>query len=96
MSEKVLGFYEKEASLENPGIWIIRMEKLVSVRLASESVDLKALKEKLKERERKIWEGTQTLLAHEIDIEKIELMKKVANWELNNIYSWAEKEAKKK
>ena len=31
MTEKVLGFKEKDASLENPGIWIIDMNKLVPV-----------------------------------------------------------------
>ena len=47
--KKVLGFYEKDASLENPGIWIIRMEKLVPVNLKSESVTVKWLEKEIKE-----------------------------------------------
>ena len=44
MGEKVLGFKEKDASLENPGIWIIRMEKLVPVVSVEELInDIKAV-----------------------------------------------------
>jgi len=59
MSEKVLGFYKKDGRKQYPSDGLIRQgvrsntivgyliekQKLVSVRLASESVDLKALKD---------------------------------------------------
>ena len=47
MSKKVLGIYEKDSTIHETrfGIWYeIHKNNLVSVRLASESVDLKALK----------------------------------------------------
>ena len=55
MSEKVLGFYEKDSDkfeerLNFPTEITIDESKLVSVHLASESVDLKALKEYCKEK----------------------------------------------
>ena len=56
MSEKVLGFYKKDGKLTKTLFgykvepkYEIYESKLVSVRLASESVDLKALKEFCKE-----------------------------------------------
>ena len=52
MSEKVLGFYEKDSTIHETrfGIWYeIHKNNLVSVRLASESVDKKEYKRVLEE-----------------------------------------------
>ena len=86
MSEKVLGFYEKDAEITNYGKnvkakWLVELRKCFRampskqpVRLASESVDLKALKE---------WCERNKFGYAPPRINKDELMK------------WAEKEAKK-
>ena len=108
MSEKVLGF-KKENALITCGkcdssytgempcheedwadrITIIRKE-LVPV------VSVEELEKELREREKKIWQGTQTLIGHEFDIEKVDVMKDVANWEINHIRSWAKNQVLKK
>ena len=86
MSEKILGFKEDEADVgQHPNgkdvAYLIAKKKLVSVRLASESVDLKALKARLNE------------LSFDAGTKGLHQDYLVA---LQNIEDWAEKEAKKK
>ena len=56
MSKKVLGIYEKDSTIHETrfGIWYeVHKNNLVSVRLASESVDLKWLKDWCKKNQAK-------------------------------------------
>ena len=89
MSEKVLGFYKKDA-YERPEFrspfpcdsYEIPKDKLVSVRLASESVDLKKLKDFLET----LRIGDMLDAGGDINVEFVR----------EKIIEWAEKEAKKK
>jgi len=107
MSEKVLGFYKKDAKYllvtlkdkrKNPRTFheiTIEEPKLVSVRLASESVDLKELKEIIEKRIVEINKGTKNFFGTQEDLDKLEAMKAVSVFELNHLLSWAEKEVKR-
>ena len=94
MSEKVLGFYKKDAAkelasyktnckkiVEKNYVYDIRKSQLVPVRLASESVDLKRLKARL------------NTLAFDAGTKELHRDYLVA---LQNIEDWAEKEVKKR
>ena len=81
MSEKVLGFYKKDADLVLGEPYFkdeyrLKKDKLVSVRLASESVGLKELKD--------FWEDND------------KLRKDYPRLFIDNLLSFIEKEAKKK
>jgi len=98
MSEKVLGFYKRKGyyddsesfmkelkggrSIQMNG-YLVREDNIVPVRLASESVELKALKEYCGNSRRKIWSET-------FDGEK-----QIPFIDMNDLLLWAEKEAKK-
>ena len=90
MTEKFLGFEEKDAFKESMGYVIqykrycIKEEDLVPVRLASESVGLKELKEKCREMEKKLPVCEKRCFAED-----------GYSTALDEIISWAEKEAKK-
>ena len=84
MSEKVLGFKEKDIKKEigepyYPDFYVVEESKLVSVRLASESVDLEKLK-KFCERNR------MNLLIYRNEKRQEGIL-------LKDLLSWAEKEA---
>jgi len=104
MSEKVLGFKLEDSALAvelkdtsfERDVRVIDIRNLIPVRLASESVSVEELEKELREREKKIWQGTQTLIGHESDIEKVDAMKEVANWEINHIRSWIKNQVSKK
>ena len=94
MGEKVYGFYNKNAMVSNRYEDTIEVteSKLVSVRLASESVDLKELKRKLKEQivfsKKVIAEDSGNGYAENTADAMIEFCE--------DLIEWAEKEAKKK
>ena len=83
MSEKVLGFVPSKevqaVTANNEKVWAVYEKDLVSVRLASESVDLKRLKARL------------NTLAFDAGTKELHQDYLVA---LQNIEDWAEKEAK--
>ena len=91
MSEKVLGFYKKDGwKMELSKGWFIDDNKLVPVRLRSESVDLKKLKEQIKKAfaEELFWINKADVA---LDNPRVHL-KKVKD----DLLSWAEKQAGEK
>jgi len=81
MTEKVLGFWKKDAKFNSTLGWVlVEEDKLVPVRLASASVDLKALKDEL-------LKHINCKDYHKLNEEKATCLDMVINW--------AEKEAKK-
>ena len=95
MNEKVSGFYEKDAFIWEDGECRIIKEKLVSVRLASESVDMEWLPAILADYYDWL-EGVkgQTYVVKKGD-EKFPPRIKTALMFLRGTKFWAEKEAKK-
>jgi len=100
MSEKVLkGFYEEDSwnvlAVNNDKIFAVNSNNLVSVRLASESVDLKDIKE-LKDFSEQLVENKDLYLEKKLNPADVELFFDSIE-DLNNmIKDLAEKEAKKK
>ena len=90
MSEKVLGFMHEDANFykDDDGLWKYRVVdlRLVPVRLASESVGLKALKEYCKEQESNLWAEKNTCKPFRTRVSLVNV---------SQLLSWAEKEAKK-
>ena len=108
MSEKVLGFYKKDGKkgnnhagipLEPEYYYNILERNLVSVRLASESVGLKALKKYCKENELRIERQELEENSYPIVFESRRLaLLGDGDFVINkkSLIGWAEKEAKKK
>ena len=96
MSEKILGFGEKDVlgysitvvgTEINNNVVIVKKDKLVPVRLASESVGLKAIRGLCKKQVNKLGlKGKSTAIKEH---------NKLVTIYVNDLLEWAEKEAKK-